>query len=113
MASPLLKLLVIILALSTASGVLVHDMRLDRAALASQSLPPPPATFDAPNKLGGLGLDQHTHVERQTFSQAVRDWQGKTPRLQPRVLEDKKHLLQKRVAKGQHAFDSYHVPRKS
>lgn len=110
MLTNLLNPLVILLSLSTATGVLVHDMRLDRAATTALALPTPLASYDTPGKLGNLGVDQHTHVERQAFSQAVNDFQNKVPRLQPRVIEDKKHLLQKRIMRGHHAFDNYHLP---
>lgn len=110
MFTSFLNPLAIILSLSTATGVMVHDMRLDKAATTALALPVSLTTYDGPGKLGNLGVDQHTHVERQAFLQSVSVFQGKNPSVPPRVIEDKKHLLQKRIVRGHHAFDNYSLP---
>jgi len=105
MLSTLLNPLAIILSLSTASGVLIHDMHLDSAATAMTM---PIASYDT-NKTAGLDSASHTHVERSSFSQLT----GGLSRhfeMQPRTASDKKHLLQKYAARGHHAFDNYYLP---
>lgn len=99
--------LILLTSLITAGSVFVHDTRIDRAAMAATSLPLP--TYDESNASKLLSGDAHTHVERVSVGQAVKDFSGGTPRIQPRN-DDKKHLMQKRVMKGHHAFDNYNLP---
>ena len=108
MFSALLNPLAILISLSTATGVLVHDMHIDAAASAVVAMPATIGNYDISSKLAGFG-DAHTHVERGAMAQAIINLQGQNPRIQPRV-EDKKYLLQKRVMRGQHAFDNYNLP---
>lgn len=97
----------IAISLSTATGVFMHDTKLDKA-MTTLSLPPAIAdTSASASKV--LGGTPHTHTERVSFSQAVHDLKTQNPRVQPRS-DDKKHLLQKRVMKGHHAFDNYNLP---
>ncbi len=103
----ILSPLAIILTFSTATGLFVHDMHIDTAA-AALSIPAATPTYDAV-KMAGFG-DSHTHVERGAMAQAVIDLQGQNPRIQSRIAEDKKHLMQKRAVRGYHAFDSYNLP---
>jgi len=100
--------LALLVSLVTASSVLLHDTRIDRAAMAASSLPLPTA-YEESNASKLLSSEAHTHVERVSVSQAVKDFSGNTPRIQPRN-EDKKHMMQKRVARGHHAFDNYNLP---
>ena len=102
--------LVILISLSTASGVFVHDTHIDKAAETALALPAIMASYDNSAKLAGLSAEAHTHVERSSLSQTVHAFNAHTPGLQPRATEDKKHLMQKHVGRGQHTFDSYHLP---
>jgi hypothetical protein len=109
MISNIVNSLALLLSLVTAGSVFVHDTRIDKAAMAATSLPLP-STYEESNasKLL-LGGDAHTHVERVTVSQAMKEFSNGTPRIQPRN-DDKNHTLPKRVAKGHHAFDNYNLP---
>lgn len=57
-----------------------------------------------------FSTDSHTSFERGSLSQAVHELKSPSPSIQPRSNEDKKHLMQKHVARGHHAFDSYNLP---
>jgi hypothetical protein len=109
MFTSILNPLAIIVSLSTASGVLVHDTKIDRAAAVALAAPAIMASYDAPNKVISFGGDAHTHVERASFAGAMNTLSGHTPSVQPRS-DDKKHLMQKHVARGHHAFDNYNLP---
>lgn len=98
-----------IMSLSTAAGVLLHDTRIDKAAVTALALPTAVISLDGSNKLAGISGDLHTHTERTSLSQAVHDLKGQTQRTLPRN-EDKKHALPKFVTKGHHAFDNYNLP---
>ena len=108
MLAAFLNPLAILMSLSTATGVLVHDMHLDQAA-TTMAMPAAMANTDT-TKTANLGGTDHTHVERASVSQALLHLNSHNPRIQPRVFEDKKHLLQKRVMRGHHAFDNYNLP---
>lgn len=103
----LLTPLSIALSLSTATGVLLHDTKLDKAASLAPALS---AGLDAADRSIKLAGDPHTHAERGSLSQAVRDIKSQNPRVQPRTTEDKKHLMQKNTPRGYHSFDSYNTP---
>ena len=107
MLSSIFSPLAILLTFSTATGVLVHDTHLDSAA--ALSIPTVAPSYDTVNKIAGFG-DAHTHVERGSMAQAIIQLQGQNPRIQPRIAEDKKHLMQKRVLRGHHTFDAYNLP---
>lgn len=108
MLSLLLNPLAIFLSLSTLLGVVVHDTRIDKAASVALTLPTTAANYDGSIKLVQTS-DLHTHVERISFAQAAHMF-AVSPSLQPRVHEDKKHLLQQNVPKGHHPFDNYTLP---
>ena len=103
-----LNLLAIALSLGTTTGVLVHDMHIDNAFAAQLALPTHVGNYDT-GRFINFG-DQHTHVERTQASQALSAFRTDIPKIQPRVLEDKKHLLQSRTPRGHHAFDNYNLP---
>lgn len=105
----LINPLAILVSLSTATGVFVHDTKIDKATTV-MTAPAVMAAYEASTKQAGLSPDLHTHAERGSLTQAVHDLKTQNPRIQPRNNEDKKHLLQKRVAKGHHAFDNYNLP---
>lgn len=106
--STLLTPLSIALSLSTATGVLLHDTKLDKAAAAIT--PVMSASLESADRSVKLVGDAHTHVERGSLSQAVRDIKAQNPRIQPRSTDDKKYLMQKNTPRGYHSFDNYNVP---
>ena len=107
----LLHPLIVLASLSTASGVVLHDTRLDKMAVTAITAPASSATYEAGNvKTVSLSTDAHTHTERNSLSQVVNDLKSPNPRQQPRSTEDKKYLMQKHAPRGVHAFDNYYLP---
>lgn len=104
MFSTILQSFMISLSMTTATGMLVHDLRIDKATIAAVS-PAVYANFEAANKLVNFG-EMHTHVERNVMSQLV----GHEPLINSRFNETKKHLMQKHAGRGHHAFDNYNLP---
>lgn len=104
--------LAILISLSTMTGVLVHDMYIDKATVAALVLPTTTASYETNNKLGSFTPDLHTHIERGSVSRTLtlNDLKTQTPRIYLRTTEDKKHLSQKHISRGYHAFDNYHLP---
>jgi hypothetical protein len=100
----------IFLSLSTATGILVHDMRIDKATMTALAIPAVLASYQASAKLVDFSHDLHTHVERSSLNQAVSDIQGQNPRIQPRSGDDKKYVTQKNVGFGHSPFDEYLQP---
>lgn len=98
-----------LLSLTTALGVFVHDTKMDQAAVTALALPVAILGLESVEKPLKITGDPHTHSERGSLSQAIRGINGGTPRIQPRD-DDKKYHLQKKVAKGVHAFDGYYMP---
>lgn len=108
--STLLNSLAIVLSLSTATGVLVHDLKIDKAAMTVLAAPLLTTAVEASTKTMAVQPELHTHVERTTLSQALLNAQTNSPSLQPRANEDKKYSLPKNVVRGHHAFDNYSLP---
>lgn len=108
MLTSILSPLAIVLTFSTATGVFVHDMHID-SATAALAMPTATLAHDTVSKMVGFG-DAHTHVERAAMAQAIIDLQGQNPRIQPRMAEEKKYMMQKRTPRGHHAFDNYSLP---
>lgn len=96
----------VIASLLTLSGVFLHDTRLDKATVLLAT--PVQAQYTSPPKAMLQG-DAHTHVERSSFSQAMHIYQTSTPGVQPRS-DERRHLMQRNVPKGHHAFDNYNLP---
>lgn len=82
----------IFLSLATASGVFIHDMKIDAVTLTA---------IAAPVVLAGgahlaLAGEHHTHAERGSLSQMVNDVTGKNPLFQPRSAHKNKKYITKR-----------------
>jgi hypothetical protein len=100
-----------IIALTTASSVVLHDTRLDKMAVTALTAPSSSPAYEAGNvKTVNLSTEAHTHTERNSLSQVINDLKTPNPRQQPRGNEDKKHLMQKHAARGYHYFDNYYMP---
>lgn len=99
----------IMLSLSTMFGVFIHDTKIDQMTVVAMAVPAIVASYELGSKAINMG-EAHTHSERASLSQMVRSLNHESPRTTPRKSEDKKHLLQKHVARGCHAFDSYFLP---
>jgi len=107
MFSNLINSLVVMTSLATSGSLFVHELSIDKATAAMA--PPALSVTSAASKSLSLGGNAHTHTERTSLSQALSDLRAHNPQIQPRN-ETKKHLMQKRVAKGHHAFDNYNLP---
>ena len=102
-----INFLSLILSASAFWGVVIHDLRLDRAAMAALATPSSVVEYDTPAR--PLTFESHPHTERSAFGQAMSVYQrAATPGIQPR--SERKHLMQKYAPKGHHAFDNYNLP---
>jgi hypothetical protein len=103
--------ILVLTSLTTASGVMIHDTKIDKMTVTAITSPAASSSYEAGNvKIISLSTDAHTHTERNSLSQVVNDLKTPNPRQQPRGTEDKKHLMQKHVAKGHQLFDGYSLP---
>lgn len=105
----LLNQFAIMLSLFTATGVAIHDTKVDKAFTSSTT--PIAVSKRAETSVVNLAVsnDLHTHAHRVSLTQAVQDIQGNTPRIQPRE-DNKKHTAQKNVVRGHYPFDNYNLP---
>jgi hypothetical protein len=107
MFGSLINPIIVLMSLSTATGILIHDTRVDKATTAA--ITSSVVSLDTTTKLVNPTTDLHTHVERSSLLQIVHDLKTQTPRILPRS-DDKRHMLSKYVARGHHAFDNYNLP---
>ena len=100
----LFKSLVVLLSVSTAAGVFIHDSNIDRMTAAVAA---PAIILSAGFILDG---NSHPHAGEHSLSQATRDMQSQTPRVRPRDGRENKYKLASSVPKGRHPFDNYSLP---
>lgn len=101
----------IFLSLSTATGIFLHDTRVDKATLTVLSTANSSPSYQAANtKLVNYATDSHTHVERHSLSQSLHEVRGDNPRIPPRLGNEKKYVSQKNLGLGHNPFDSYALP---
>lgn len=93
----------IIITLITATGILIHDTKVDYATKTALALPAILITLDL-DKAFRHGSD-HTHVERVSLSQAMRTM----PKVKPHDGYSR-FLLTQKVNKGTQPFDGYYLP---
>lgn len=93
----------ILVSMLTLAGVVLHDTKIDRMARSFWGIPAAIAVTEGFNH--SMRTDDHTHVERVSMNET----KSQEPRLAPRYLEQKKHVLQRGVPRGARAFDSYSV----
>lgn len=96
----------IIFSLVTSVGILLHDTKVDQAA--KLALPAVLIGYELSTHIPKLGNEGHTHIERVSIGNAVRDLHAGMPRITPRD-EHKKYALPK-YAKGVQAFDGHYMP---
>lgn len=94
---PLINPLPIIITLAATLGVLFHDTQFDHAATTALMTPVTISNFGSVETALRLN-DAHIHVERTSVSsnQAI---------AQPRLLEDKKYIIQKRLVSSNSGSD--------
>ena len=98
----------VFLSLSTSTGILVHDTKLDRAALTAKSSHSNSASSQANTKFVNIAPDLHPHSERH--SMATKDLKTQNPKVPPRSPAEKKYVSQKNMGLGHNPFDSYALP---
>ncbi len=104
MLETILSPFVVILSLCTSTGILLHDTKVDKVASLALFSSATSSQYMVEDKISKIETATHTHVER-----ASGELRGHSPAVSPRK-DDKKFLLQKKVSRGFHAFDSYNLP---
>ncbi|MEO5950716.1 MAG: hypothetical protein ABIQ04_04685 [Candidatus Saccharimonadales bacterium] len=110
LASTLFNQFAVILSLFTATGIALHDTKIDKAFVTTTNIP----SISRVNVESAMtavvrASEPHTHVERASVAQAIHEIQGGAPRIHPRE-DSRKHVTPKNVPRGHHAFDNYNLP---
>ena len=87
----------IIFILAVSAGILVHDMRIDKATVVAFALPAVLASYGAAHLVGG---SEHIHVERVAFSNQSRVFHSSLPKVTPRDNEDRYIQAKKSLTSG-------------
>lgn len=104
----ILNIITIFISLSTATGVFVHEVHVDRLTAASSH-----ARKVKAGKTGGssdikIGAEPHTHPDHS--AKTIRGFSYKNPITHPREQKMKKYLMQNIEPRGRHAFDNHYLP---
>lgn len=106
----LISPLAVMISLSTSAGVVLHETKVDKVASLAMVAPVVAAQKVADSGMAMLEGMPHTHSEGTSLSSASRELRTQSPSLTPRRDKDEKYRLQKKVPRGVHLFDSYHLP---
>lgn len=102
--------LAIMISLSTGTGIVLHETKVDKVASLAMAPPVVAAQKVADSGMAMLDGMPHTHSEGGSLSSASRELRTQSPSLTPRRDKDEKYRLQKKVPRGVHLFDSYYLP---
>lgn len=113
-----LHLFTIFISLSTATGIFIHDGRIDRVVGSGggqvQTVQSKrPAAKNTNGQSGDLGLHTDPHTHPQHASAGLKSFAHKNspnPSYPPRELKMKKYLQQNYEPRGRHAFDNHYLP---
>lgn len=108
MFNTIISPLFILLSLSTSTGVLLHETKVDKLATLAMASPVHAAKKLSEGKL--LESMPHTHSDTGTFQASAREFSTPSHGMTPRRDRDEKYRLQKATPRGYHLFDSYHLP---
>lgn len=95
-----LKQLPVALALTTGAGILMHDTQIDQAALTHISQPASSFNSSTAGRMFKFD-DFHVHSERPDY----RGGGNTIARSQTRLSDEKKYIIQKRLAGSNNDFD--------
>ncbi len=102
----LFNILAVALSLFTATGVFVHDARIDKVTgYSMEPLYKKSASYSADS---ALIAEQHVHPEHS--QRTLNGFSYQSPSIQPRENKSKRYLMQNAEPKGRHAFDNYNLP---
>jgi len=102
----ILNFFIILLSLCTATGVFIHDARIDRATSIVHDHVVRRAIQSGTDI--GIASDVHTHPEKT--GRTLNGFAYQSPSHPPREQKMKRYLQQKIEPRGRHAFDSYYLP---
>ena len=77
----------IVLIFAIVTGIVFHDMRIDKATTVAFALPAMLATYGAAQLVAGGS--EHIHVERVAFSHQSRVFHSSLPKITPRDNSDR------------------------
>lgn len=96
----------IILSLVTATGIFVHDARIDKVAKLSSDYVYRRNLVNSSD--GSMVSEPHVHPERA--QRTLNGFSYQSPSIQPRENKSKKYLMQNVEPRGRHAFDNFNLP---
>ena len=102
--------LTLLLSLTTGTGVLLHDTKLDKLPFTSMvSAAGKHAGFSAATLSdNGITPDLHAHSHRSVHT--ISGFSYQSPAIPPREGKAKKHMLQNYEPRRRHAFDNIVLP---
>lgn len=103
----------VFISLFTATGVFIHDGRIDRSISSANSIVKNVSSKQPAlkNPLPDSGPDPHTHPTHTSAGlKGFAQKNNPNPSYPPREQKMKKYLQQNIEPRGRHAFDNHHLP---
>jgi hypothetical protein len=93
-----IKPLPVIITLMTTTGILMHDMHIDKATTVAMSLP---STMASTGTSAGyekiISQNYHTHVERASIPRVHTSFRSSLPNIQPPRDDDRRYIQNKKL----------------
>lgn len=104
------NIMIAALSLLTATGIFIHDGRIDRAATVRPISFKHASDSGAAGGAGDAGLTGNPHTHPEKAGRTLKGFAYQSPSINPRESRSKKYMLQNAEPRGRHAFDNYYLP---
>lgn len=111
----IINAIAVFISLFTATGVFVHEARVDRvtatsAAIRTGALKKAPVKTNPNAAPSDANISADPHIHPDHGARTLRGFSYKSPTAPPRAQKMKRYLMQNIEPRGRHAFDNYNLP---
>ena len=93
-----IKPLPVIITLMTTTGILMHDMHIDKATTVAMSVP---SVYESAGNTAAyekvISQNYHTHVERASIPKVNTSFRSSLPNIQPPRDDDRRYIQNKKL----------------
>ena len=101
-------LIIATISLLTATGIFIHDGRIDRMVSVTRTSIHSKKAADV--NLSDLGLHGNPHTHPEKAGRTLKGFAYQSPSINPRENRMKRYMMQNYEPRGRHAFDNHYLP---
>ncbi len=106
----LTNIIIATISLLTATGVFIHDGRIDRAAVSTRPISAKHSSDSGSTGSSDSGLSGNPHTHPEKVGRTLKGFAYQSPSINPRENRLKRYLMQNYEPRGRHAFDNHYLP---